>query len=280
MKRILKTSLLILAVLALLLSAALAENVVISEREKAIRLADQALEEKYGITQLTQEYFDRVTEYWEGDIYIVQYQGTDFWGYALGTYEVMVEDGAVTGVTWSHDGEDTSGGLASEAWGSEQILEMLLLNQETGDLSLFEDRLQEINDKHGYVDDRDAVSGGRRVMQETNSEEARDQAVLSEKQINEIAVQAVTEVYGLTEEQAAHMEVLSETDEEAFWYIMLHGEPCRISCIGVGDDEAEPGVLPNGILYTEKNGTYWVCVNVKTGVVEEIFYSAGIGGNG
>ncbi len=280
MKRILKTGLLLLAVLALLLPAARAEEIIISEREKAIRLADKALEEKYGITQLTQEYFDRVTEYWEGDIYIVRYQGTDFWGYALGTYEVMVEDGAVTGVTWSHDGEDTSGGLASEAWGSEQILEILRLNQETGDLSLFEDRLEEINEKHGYIVDRDTVSDARRVMRETHSEEARGQAVLSEEQINDIAGQAVAEVYGLTEEQAAHMEVLSETDEEASWYVMLHGEPCRISCIGVGDDEAESDVLSNGILYTEKNGTYWVCVNVKTGVVEEIFYSAGIGGNG
>jgi hypothetical protein len=39
-------------------------------------------------------------------------------------------------------------------------------------------------------------------------------------------------------------------------------------------------VLPNGLLYTEKNGTYWVCVNVQTGVVEDIFYAAGIAGNG
>ena len=62
MKRILKICILTLAVLTLALPAALAEEIVISDRVQAIRLADKALEEKYGITLLTQEYFERDTE--------------------------------------------------------------------------------------------------------------------------------------------------------------------------------------------------------------------------
>ena len=280
MKHIMTACLTALMVLALILSAATAEGVVLSGRVKAVRLADKALEEKYGITQLTQEYFNRVTEENEKGGYTVQYSGTDFWGYALGTYEVTVADGAVTGITWSHGGEDTSGGLSAEAWGNEQILEILVLNQETGDLSLFEDRINEINEKHGYIVNRDLSDDTALIQRETQSREAMEQAVLSVEEIDAIAMRAVAEAYELTDGQAAHMEVLSETDEKAYWYIMYRDNPCLVSCIGVGDDSAAPDVLPNGLLYTEKNGTYWVCVNVKTGAVEEIVYSAGIGGNG
>ena len=280
MKQILKLCILILMILALVLPAVQAEEIVISERVKAVRLADKALEEKYGITLLGQEYFDRDTSDKDGGAYVVRYMGADFLGYVLGTYKVVVENGTVTGITWSFDGEDTSGGLAAEAWGSEQIYELLRLNQETGDTSLFSARVEKINQEHGFVPDRDAVNDTTLVMRETQSAEVRDQAVLSVEQVNEIAKQALTELYELTDEQAALLEVLSEPDEEAYWYVTYHGIPCLISCIGLEDYEAEPDVLPNGIVYTEKSGSYFVCVNVLTGVVESVSYSVGIGGNG
>ena len=279
MKRILKICILTLAVLTLALPAALAEEIVISDRVQAIRLADKALEEKYGITLLTQEYFERDTEDGEDGSYTVRYTGTDFWGYVLGTYEVRVENGKVAGITWTHDGEDTSGGLQAEAWGSEQIMEMLALNQETGDVSQFADRVDEINAKHGFVPSMESISDTLTATRESGSKEARDTAVLLPEQVDAIAKEALIRVFELNEEQQAHMEVMSEPDNEGYWYIMYHGIPCQLSCIGVGDDEAAPEVLPNGLLYTEKNGTYWVCVNVQTGVVEDIVYAAGIAGN-
>lgn len=280
MKQILKLCVLTLMILALILPAAQAEEIVISERVKATRLADKALEEKYGITLLGQEYFDRDTTDKEGGAYIVRYMGADFLGYVLGTYKVVVENSAVTGITWSFDGEDTSGGLGAEAWGSEQIYELLRLNQETGDTSLFSGRVEKINQKHGFVPDRDAVNDTTLVMHETRSEEVRDQAVLSVERVNEIAKQALVELYELTDEQAAQMEVLSEPDEEAYWYVTYHDIPCLICCIGLEDYEAEPDVLPDGIIYTEKNGSYFVCVNVLDGTVESVSYAVGIGGNG
>ena len=279
MKQILKTGILVLTVLALLLPAALAEDIVISERLKAIRLADRTLEEKYGITMLAQEYFERDTEDGEDGTYTVRYMGTVDWGYVLGTYEVTVKNGTVTGITWSHDGEDTSGGLAAEAWGIDQILEMLKLNQETGDVSRFADRVEEINTKHGFVPSMESISDSV-LIGESGSEEAWKAAVLSVDRVNEIALQAVTEVFELNDEQKAHIGILTSPEEADQWYIMYHEVPCLVSCVGVGDDEAEPDVLPNGLLYTEKNGTYWICVNVQTGAVEDIFYGAGIGGNG
>ena len=46
--------------------------------------------------------------------------------FVLGRYDVRVKDDAVQDVTWSHDGEDTSKGFESAAWGTEQLNKMLL----------------------------------------------------------------------------------------------------------------------------------------------------------
>ena len=60
---------------------------------------------------------------------------------------------------------------------------------------------------------------------------------------------------------------------------MYEDEPCYTVCLAL-DDKEEDDILLNGIKYTEKEGNYWVYVNVQTGVIEEISYSAAIGGNG
>ncbi len=51
----------------------------------------------------------------------VTYYGAGNMVYALGTYTVVVKDGKAAEVSWSHDGKDTSGGYAAEAWGLEQL---------------------------------------------------------------------------------------------------------------------------------------------------------------
>ena len=57
----------------------------------------------------------------------------------------------VTNISWSRDGEGTSGGLDAEAWGSDQILEMLRLNQQEGGTQVFDARIYEINQNNGFV---------------------------------------------------------------------------------------------------------------------------------
>ena len=283
MKRILKTGLLILTVLALLLAAATAEGVVISDREKAIRLADQAMEEKYGITLLHQEYFTRNTEEKDGGVFVTEYKGMGDWEYVLGCYEVTVADGTVTEITWNRDGEDTSGGLDADAWGSGQIEEMLRLNQEEGVTDGFDVKAQEINRKHGLSFARPALSDEEREAendrQDAESAEARKQAALSVEELTEIGKQAVIEVFGLTDSQAGTTENLIGTEDTEAWFCMLQGIPCYTACFGMGSDE-DGELLPSGIMYNEKEGTYWIYINVKTGAVEEILYSTGIGGNG
>ena len=111
-------------------------------------------------------------------------------------------------------------------------------------------------------------------------EQAEQMAALSVEELRQAAKQALIEVYELNEEQAAWTYLLDDDEYDELTYTMFHGIPCLACCYGVGDDEAEKDLMPNGIQYSDKEGTYWIYVNVQTGETVEIFYTAGIGGNG
>ena len=143
--------LVMILMLAMILSASFAdEDLTVSGRVNAEQYADQALEQNYGITQLLQEYLIRTAEEKDDDVFIVRYEGLENYAYVLGRYEVTVDRNQVVGITWSHDGEDTSGGFDAEAWGAEQIMEMLRLNQEAEGTDPFDARVAEISEKHGF----------------------------------------------------------------------------------------------------------------------------------
>ena len=126
----------------LLFSVAAAEEPVLSDREKAIMLADKAIEEKYGLTLLTREYLSCSVEKEAENAYTVRYGGIEGLDDVLGIYQVAVENGTVTDVSWSYDGEDTSGGLNAMAWGRDQLMTMLRINQETGSMDSISRRLR------------------------------------------------------------------------------------------------------------------------------------------
>ena len=193
MNKMIRTGLLILLAVSLMLTTALAGEVIISEREKASRLADKAMEEKYGITLLTQEYFNRNTADEGNGRFVVQYWGIEDWGFVLGNYKVVVDNGKVTEITWSHDGEDTSGGMNADAWGNEQILEMLLMNQESGETSQFDEKIQEINQKHGITDFSELfeVPEDERIWDEIGYKNVREQAALSVEEMTRIAMEGI-----------------------------------------------------------------------------------------
>ena len=270
-------------VIALLVSSSSAEEAEISARVNAIMRADKALEVNYGITPLLQDYFHRTAEEKEDGVYIVSYEGADNFAYVLGRYEVTVGRDRVTGIAWSHDGEDTSGGFAAEAWGAEQLMEMLRLNQEAGTTDPFEARVSEINRDHGFVFVpkilSDEESEEELIRAEKECEEARNLASLSIDEMTEIARRAVASLYGLPPERERALESVVDEEELPLWYLMFEGKPCYRVCFGL-DDREEDDVLPNGVSYTDKEGNYWVNINTQTGVVEEICYSPGIGGNG
>ena len=289
MNKIIRTGLLILLAVSMMLTAATAGEVIISEREKASRLADKAMEEKYGITLLTQEYFNRNTADEGNGRFVVQYWGIEDWGFVLGNYKVVVDNGKVTEISWSHDGEDTSGGMNADAWGNEQILEMLLMNQESGETAQFDEKIQEINRKYGITD----FSGlfempeDERVWDEIGYTKVREQAAFSAEEMTRIAMEGIRVSFELTDEQAANLvdvNALIEREgedgekEEDIEYYTFHGAPCYMAHIML--DENDQAKIPGQLRYKEKDGFYWAYINVVTGVVEEIFYIAGIGGNG
>ena len=250
----------------LLFSAAAAEDLVLSDREKALMLADKAIEEKYGLTLLTREYLNYSVEKETEDVYTVRYEGIEGLDDVLGSYRVTVENGVVTETSWSYDGEDTSGGLTALAWGREQMMTMLRINQETGSMDSIYEYADEISAKRLEAD-REAI---------------RSLCVLSREQIDSIGASAIRTIYELTEEQASQLVSLYEPEdtEKDYWYVRIDDIPCVMSWYGLGDDEAEKELQPDGIRYREKECTYWVYIDVQTGAVVEASFSYGIAGNG
>ena len=279
-----KICLVMILILAMVLSVSFAEEeFTVSGRVSAECYADQALEQNYGITQLLQEYFIRTAEEKDDSVFIVRYEGQEDYAYVLGRYEVTVDRNHVVEITWSHDGEDTSGGFDAEAWGAEQILEMLRLNQEAYDTSLFDPRIAEINAKHGFRYAPVVLSDEERELilskEEKECGEARKLSALSIDDMTEIARHAVASLYGLPPEREQALENIVDEEEQPLWFTMYEGNPCYTVCLCL-DDKEDDDILPNGLQYTEKEGNYWVYVNVQTGVIEEVSYRAGIGGNG
>ena len=150
------------------------------------------------------------------------------------------------------------------------------------------DKLQETIKKLGEIFP-DAVKDGEvdfdKLKKEAteHSEEyeqqARAAAKLTEEEMIGIARQAVISVYGLTDEQMAMMGTDEEIREESTYW-MLDGKPVYSVWFWLLQDTTEyddPSVFPE---FTEKDGIYTVDVNVETGVIEEIYYESGMGGNG
>ena len=139
MKKKISLGLVFAIVLVLLTAAALAAGLLLSPRADAVRTADRALEEKYGITAEMQSFFAREQEELEDGSVRVTYTGAGSLEYPLGTYTAVVKDGK-TEITWSHDGEDTSGGYAAEAWGLDQLKDMIGDSQDAGRKAAYLDR--------------------------------------------------------------------------------------------------------------------------------------------
>ena len=259
-----KTCIVVLLTALLVMSASSAEELTVSGRVNAVMYADKALEEHFGITLLLQDYFLRTVEEKEDNVFIVRYEGIENYAYVLGRYEVTVDRNHVTGITWSHDGEDTSGGFEAEAWGAEQIMEMLRLNQEAGTTEPFDARINEIGRKHGFVYVPNILSdeeNERKMARiEKNREKARNLSSLSIEEMTEIGRRAVASLYGLSPERERALESVVDEEELPLWYTIFEGEPCYQVCF-VLDDKEEDDVLPNGLRYTEKEGNYWIYVD-------------------
>ncbi len=283
--------------LVLLAAAALAATLLLSPRANAVKAADEAVKEKYGITAELQTFFGREEkELPEGGVEVT-YTGAGSMAYALGTYTVVVKDGKAETVSWSHDGEDTSGGYAAEAWGLEQLNRMLADCRDESLKQAYLDRTEEIAAAHGALEDdrpSEADENYRDQIEERKTA-ALNARKLSEEEMIRVGREFIISNYNLNEEQVGRLELytnfdspykdLIDADPEAdngnSWYDTVNGKPCFIVEYllyqPMTEEEYEAG---KPLDYKEGDGYYIVYVNVETGEIEEYEYNSGLAGQG
>ena len=301
MKKKLSLGLVFAVVLVLLTAAALAATLLLSPRAGAVRLADQALEEKYGITAEMQTFLAREEKELPDGAVEVTYSGFAETEYVLGVYTAVVKDGKAE-ITWNRDGEDISGGYDADAWGLPQLKQMTEDSRNDVLKQKYLDRAMAIAKEHDAFRDDDVSSEADENY--FNEIEARKTAALKARKISEkemIAVgrEFIISNYGLNEEQAARMELYTNFQAQVEngngeteiieagdngWYDMINGKPCFMveyllySHAEVPEQEGldETVKWP----FEEKDGYYVVYVNVETGEIEEYVYNSGLAGQG
>ena len=280
MKKKFSVGLVLALVLALLSVSALAAGLLLSSRVSATQVADQELEKKYGVTAEMQTFFVREENELPDGTVQVTYTGIGGMEYVLGSYTALVKDGKAE-IRWSHDGEDTSGGYEAEAWGLEQLRQMMADSLDQGKKDAFMRKAAEIGAKHN-VTENDAPSEANEdyyKQREANKTAALKARKLSEDEMIRIGREFIISNYGLNEEQTARMELYTNSfeGEENCWYEMINNKACFQVEYLLYNDEYETGDLTKR---TEMNGYYNVFVNVETGVVEEYEYNSSLAGQG
>ena len=295
MKKKLSLGLVLAMALVLLTAAALAATLLLSPRAGAVKAADQALEEKYGITAEMQTFFGREEKTLPDGSVEVIYTGVGETAYALGTYTALVKDGRAE-ISWSHDGENTSGGYEAEAWGIGQIRQMLKDSLDEGLKQAYLDRAAAIAEAHGMLEDNspsEAIEGLHEEI-ERNKTAALNARRLTEAEMIRIGREFILSNWGLNDEQAARMELFTNFGREPDsapgpeenpngWYDMIGGKPCFQVEYLLAEPEIpeQPGVTENlPRQYREGDGYYIVYVNVETGEIERFEYNSGLGGQG
>ena len=301
MKKKLSIGFVFAMILVLLSVAALAAGLLLSGRADAVRIADQALEKTYGITAEMHTFFGREEEELPDGAVRVSYTGVSGMEYVLGTYTAIVRDGKAE-IAWSRDGSDVSGGYDAEAWGAEQLKQMIADSRQAETKQAYIDRARAIalsrnalQEEPESSSEEDEHYGEKREADKTAAMNARE---IPEEDMIRTAKDFIVSNYGLNEEQAGRLELYTnsfgnnweETDVNTeytpqdcgnTWYEMVNGKPCfQVEFLlyePVTTEMMERGEEP---ARTEMDGFYNVFVNVETGEIEEYEYNSALSGLG
>ena len=284
-------------ILVLLSVAALATTLLFSRKADASRVADQALEKEIGINAEMMTFFSRQEEELTDGSVRVTYTGAGCLEYPLGTYTAVVKNGKAE-INWSHDGEDVSGGYEAEAWGIEQLRQMLADCLDEEAKNTFMDRAEALTAAHGTPEDTAPSEPVENMFEliESRKTAALNARKLSEDEMIAIGREFIISYYGLNEEQVSRMELFTNftpefSDEDSLpaeedngngWYDMINDKPCFQVEYLLGQPEVteQEGVVVTTLPREEKDGYYVVYVNVETGEIEEYEYNSGLGGKG
>ena len=272
MKKKLPVALVFALVLVSLGAVALAAGLILSPRVTAVALADQALEDTYGITLRMQSFFERTDETQPDGSVRVVYTGSESFRHVLGTYTAEVRNGKAS-VTWSLDGTDTKGMFEARAWGPEQLKEIMAWNEEHGTLTPYIEKAAALAapDQKAREESEPVTDVGedyfRRLDQ--NSADAMAAAKLTEDAMAALAREAVALRYGLTEAEAEALERYIPPYFPETMYVLENGKYClKIEFFLSLDPSDSRAAL---------NGAYVATVNVETGAIENLTYEAGYG---
>ena len=278
---------LVCALLILSLSVmAVAAGLILSPRVSATRMADQALEKTYGITDQLQTFFGREEKELPDGALEVTYTGAGTLAAPLGTYTAVVRNGQAE-VTWSYDGKDTAGGYEAEAWGLEQLKQMRTDSRKNPGQEAYLNRAEELYEKYGFAAKEAALAEAAEASAESPEEfaarreseksGAMNVRKLSEEEMIGIAREFIIETYGLTEEQVSLLELYTNSypADGNRWYESVNGKPCfEVEYLL---DENPTAVEETGY---KMNAYFKVFINVETGAVEQYEYNSGVGGQG
>ena len=254
MKRKMSLGLVLIIVLALMAAVALATGLIFSPRYDAVRLANEALDKQYGITptMMTVLYRADAVPDVSGNDVIIYRSVEDQWAEQIGVYTVTVRDGKAE-ATWSHDGEPISEGFSSPVWGEKQIA--LILSDYGAACEAVH-----IDDTPIAMPSPEEIAANHQRREE-NAAAAKARAKITPEEARALALEAITQVYGLTDSQRAALYTVD--DEDGSYYGMENGVPVLNICY-----------------YEQGDGQYWVTVNVESGVIEDVLYDSGLAGNG
>ena len=292
-KKRLSVGLVLAIVLVLIAVTALAYSVittVFSPRVDAYTTANRALEEKYGVTASMLGFFSRDSRGNDEHHFIVEYEPRfeDALASKLGVYRVVVTDGKVESVSWSLDGISTDGGFDADAWGAEQLGEMVRIASVTNDTSRFQ-RKAEGEEVDVYADMDPTPSGNaedgfpeadqqiaeemslfrREVKEAGRPSEA--QSRFTRDELIELGRQGIITAYDLNPEQQQRL-TFFDTDYFIAHYSTI-GADQRPTFNMTFQSLSEDG-------WQDGDGIYTVIVNALDGTIEYLEYDTTLDGNG
>ena len=284
------TTFILVAAIVCLSATALAAGLLFSPKYDAVRVANQAMEENYGITSDLLSLFYREAKENEDGTTTITFSIPDKVSFPtdrMGEYTVIVK-GNQAEASWSNDGMNTSGGLEAEAYGPEQLhmlsydyagtmdklVKMGVMPQPAG-VKTPNPRLAggEITD---WTEEDQAESDRAQAEADAENEarlaeiaKAEKEGSMTVEEAVKSAKEAIVQEYKLTDAQTKK---LTYEADQTTYVTYQEGQPLVHLMFWLWQEDEGP--------FTEKDGQYWVTINLQTGVIEDILYDAGLAGNG
>ena len=288
-KKFSATFILVAAIICISVTA-LAAGLIFSPTYDVVRIANQAMEEQYGITPELLSMFCRDVKKNEDGSSVVTFWVNEDVGPdpdRVGTYTITVT-GSKAAASWSNEGKDTSGGLAAEAYGPEQLYtisrdyenamkwmtENNIIHQKSADHTP-NPLLAELPPVSAEEDAASYAAYEEQEMQMllAEIEKAEAKGTVTVADAVKTGKEAIIQEYRLTKEQSDKLE--NQLDMTCISY--EGDEPLVDLCFVLWQNE---GATFTGDNFTEKDGQYWVTINLKTGIIEDLVYDAGLAANG